>query len=275
MKIVTLVENVAEGGLGCIHGLSLYVETEKHRILFDAGPQGDLLLSNAEALGVDLGTVDIAMLSHGHYDHGNGMVAFMGLNAKAKLYVRPAALHGHFATEIDGWRNIGVDPALVERYGDRLVLTGEQQVIDEELRLFSDIRTHDFASQSNTALYEETKDGRLSDDFGHEQDLLIHSGGVDFLVAGCAHQGIVNVLRRAEELLGHSPDYAMAGFHLTNPGLKTDEPEAFVRAVGEELKKRKTIYYTGHCTGLGPFGILKDMLGDQVRYMSVGTVIDV
>jgi 7,8-dihydropterin-6-yl-methyl-4-(beta-D-ribofuranosyl)aminobenzene 5'-phosphate synthase len=124
------VENVAEGGLGCIHGLSLYVETEKHRILFDAGPQGDLLLSNAEALGVDLGTVDIAMLSHGHYDHGNGMVAFMGLNAKAKLYVRPAALHGHFATEIDGWRNIGVDPALVERYAT-VWSHGEQQVIDE------------------------------------------------------------------------------------------------------------------------------------------------
>lgn len=274
MKIITLVENVAEGGLGCAHGLSLFVETDRHRILFDAGPDGALLLKNAEALGARLSAVDIAVLSHGHYDHAGGFPAFLEHNPGAPLYIRTEALRGHFALGRDGWQNIGVDPKLTTEYADRLVRTGEQRVIDGELHLFSDIHTRELFSQSNNSLYEETETGREPDRFAHEQNLLIRSGGVSVLLAGCAHRGIVNVLRRAEELLGYTPDYVVAGFHLTNPGLKTDEPEPFVRAVGAELEKRKAVFITGHCTGLAPYAILKHMLGERMRYMSAGTVFD-
>jgi 7,8-dihydropterin-6-yl-methyl-4-(beta-D-ribofuranosyl)aminobenzene 5'-phosphate synthase len=141
MKVIVLVENVSEGVLGCAHGLSLYAETEKHRILFDAGPDGDLLMRNAAALGVDLSGVDIAVLSHGHYDHARGMAAFLELNTAAKLYLHRLTLRGHFAHEKDGWRNIGLDPELVERFSGRFVLTGDGCVIDEELQLFADIKT--------------------------------------------------------------------------------------------------------------------------------------
>ena len=64
MKITSLLENTAAHPLvGAEHGLSLYIETEKHRILFDIG-QTDLFARNAEALGVDLSQVDLAVLSH-------------------------------------------------------------------------------------------------------------------------------------------------------------------------------------------------------------------
>lgn len=274
MKITTLVENIAEGGLGCAHGLSLFAETGRHNILFDAGPDGAMLLKNAGMLGIDLSRVDVAVLSHGHYDHAGGFPTFLEHNAGALLYVHAEALGGHFAADGSGWRNIGVDPILTSAYGERLVRTGAQHKIDEELSLFSDIHTRELYSESNRSLFEETKTGRTPDRFAHEQDLLIRSDGVTVLLAGCAHRGIVNVLRRAEELLGYTPDYVLAGFHLTNPGLKTDEPEAFVRAVGAELLKRDAIYITGHCTGTGPYAILKDMLGDRMCYMSVGTVFN-
>ena len=84
MRLVALVENTACADIAQAHGLSLYIETEKHRILFDAGPDGALLLSNAEKLGIDLKRVDIAVLSHGHYDHAGGLRAFMELNSSAK-----------------------------------------------------------------------------------------------------------------------------------------------------------------------------------------------
>ena len=55
MDITILVENTSVcENVACVHGLSLYIETDKHRILFDAGPDGELLLKNAEALGIDL-----------------------------------------------------------------------------------------------------------------------------------------------------------------------------------------------------------------------------
>ena len=72
IQITALVENTsADPRLGAEHGLSLYIETGAHHILFDMG-QTALYAANARALGVDLAGVDLAVLSHGHYDHGGG-----------------------------------------------------------------------------------------------------------------------------------------------------------------------------------------------------------
>ena len=69
MKIITLVENTVENEK-CIaeHGLSIYIETEKHILLLDTG-QTDAVVKNAEVLNIDLSAVDTVILSHGHYDH--------------------------------------------------------------------------------------------------------------------------------------------------------------------------------------------------------------
>ena len=63
MKITVLTENTACKNIGCAHGLSLCIETAKHKILFDAGPKGELLLENAKHLGIDLTDVDIVQLA--------------------------------------------------------------------------------------------------------------------------------------------------------------------------------------------------------------------
>lgn len=271
MRIVTLVENTCCKDIACAHGLSIYIETEKHRILFDAGPDGALLQANAEKLGIDLGKVDIAILSHGHYDHAGGMRAFLEINSSAPLYIHTlAATRGHYATEDVGWRYIGIDPALVEDHPGRIILTGGLTEIDEELLLFSDIRTADFIPGSNDSLYEECDSEYMKDRFLHEQNLLVREGDRLHLVAGCAHRGIINIIRRAMEISGKAPDTVLSGFHLTNPGLKKDQPESFVRSVGEELKKYDCVYYTGHCTGINPYNTLKEMLGGKMNYLSGG-----
>lgn len=270
MNVTILAENTACKNIGCAHGLSLYIETEKHKILFDASPRGELLLENAKLLGIDLAGVDIAVLSHGHYDHAGGLKDFLEYNTKAKLYMQEHAPEGHFAYENIGFVYIGVDPYIIETYGDRIVYTEDVLEIDEELLLFSDIKTADFCSGSNGSLQEGTEENHHPDPFFHEHNLLIREGNKNYLIAGCAHRGVINILRRAEELIGKAPDVMFSGFHLTNPGKKIDEPRAVVEAVGRELQKYPTRYYTGHCTGKGPYGILKELLGDQVQYMAGG-----
>ena len=69
MKVVILMENsTCRDTVACAHGLSMYIETDKHKILFDMGPDAQFI-DNAKALGVDLTQVDIAFLSHAHNDH--------------------------------------------------------------------------------------------------------------------------------------------------------------------------------------------------------------
>lgn len=96
MKITCLTENTSIcDEIGYEHGLSLYIETEEHNILFDMG-QSDLFFQNAEKLGVDIAAVDIAILSHGHYDHGGGLAKFLEVNSLAPIYISRYAFEPYY-----------------------------------------------------------------------------------------------------------------------------------------------------------------------------------
>ena len=270
MVVTVLAENRACGPADCAHGLSLHVETGSRNILFDFGPDGDLLLRNAEALGVDLAGVDLAILSHGHDDHSGGMEAFLRANDHAPVYVHRLAFAPHFSQRREGMKCISPDPAFRERYASRLHLTDGVFSPGAGLTLFSAPEGSGLSPGSNSTLYEQAEDSLIPDRFLHEQDLLIREGEKLFLFGGCAHRGILNILRRGEALAGRAPDAVFSGFHLTNPGLKRDEPEDFVRRVGAALDRFPSRYFTGHCTGEGPYRILKDILGDRLDYLGCG-----
>lgn len=76
MKIHILTDNqVKKRRLLAEHGLSIFIEHEKTHILFDTG-QSDIYCHNADEMGVDLKQTDCIVLSHGHYDHGGGLIHF-------------------------------------------------------------------------------------------------------------------------------------------------------------------------------------------------------
>ena len=96
MKITALTENTPfNDNISAEHGLSLYIETEKHNILFDMG-QTSLFAENAKKLGIDLTKVDIAVLSHGHYDHGGGLTEFLKINKTAPVYINRYAFGDYY-----------------------------------------------------------------------------------------------------------------------------------------------------------------------------------
>lgn len=135
VKIIVLLENTTESSkLKCKHGLSLYAETENHKILFDMGPDA-LFLKNAEALGVNIADIDVAVISHGHVDHCGGLKYFLKKNQKAKIYLRPQALEEHYVKVIGIPFYAGMDRTLLS--ADRFVFADDTHVIDDEITLFS------------------------------------------------------------------------------------------------------------------------------------------
>lgn len=276
MKITTLLENTScRDDVAHAHGLSQYVETRRHKILFDMGP-GPAILDNARTLGVDLTAVDTAALSHAHDDHSGGLAAFLAANKTAKVYLSRFAFGEYYAmSEGDSPLFIGV-PEEVRPFESRLTLVGDELIIDGELRLFSDVKTADYRPHANDKLREKRAEEYPPDEFRHEQNLLVCEDGKAVLLAGCSHRGIVNILRRAEEILGRSPDAVFAGFHLYSPGTGETEPRELVESVGRELLARNgTIYYTGHCTGKDAFAILKGQMGDRLHYMTGGGTVEI
>lgn len=89
-KITILVDNQAVTGLAAEHGFSLWIETADTHLLFDTG-QGTAFEKNAAALGIDLATTNILVLSHGHYDHTGGVPSCLRAG-KAELYCHPGAV---------------------------------------------------------------------------------------------------------------------------------------------------------------------------------------
>ena len=287
MRIINLVENT-EGASGCgvEHGLCFYIETEKHKLLMDTGAS-DLLLKNAEKLGIDLTQVDTVVLSHGHYDHGGGILPFAKINPAAKIYVPGEAFGEYYSVNKDGEpRYIGLAkeirelPQLVKVSFEGGPETGANTGaadgifrIDDELLLFSGIGSGHSIPSANQRLKKKTEDGFVQDDFAHEQCLVIKEGVKSILLSGCAHHGILNIMDRYCELFGKEPDFVISGFHMMKKGSYSDEEINMIIDTALALRQYKTVFYTGHCTGVEPYNAMKKLMGDQLRYVHSGDEI--
>ncbi|WP_295076781.1 MBL fold metallo-hydrolase [Ruminococcus sp.] len=183
MKIVTLVENTC-GHEGCIaeHGLSVYIETKKHKLLLDMG-QTDAVVKNAEILGIDLSAVNTVILSHGHYYHSGGILPFSHINNTAQIIMQKKAADPHY----NGERYIGIDKAILDLPNVRLI-DGDMK-IDDELFLFSGITGRRCYPQGNRKLSRMENGQKVPDDFAHEQFLVINQNGKHWLLSGCSHNG--------------------------------------------------------------------------------------
>ena len=295
MRIINLVENT-EGASGCgvEHGLCFYIETEKHKLLMDTGQTG-LLLENAEKLGIDLTKVDTVVLSHGHYDHGGGILPFAKINPTAKIYVPEKAFGEYYSMNKDGEPHyIGLAKEIQElpqvvKVSAKASLEAKPEAkpeaseeakaadgiyrIDDELALFSGIGSEHVIPSTNQRLKKKTEDGFVQDDFAHEQCLVISEGVKKVLLSGCAHHGILNIMDRYCELFGEEPDFVISGFHMMKKHNYSDEDINMIIDTALALRQYKTVFYTGHCTGVEPYNAMKKLMGNQLHYVHSGDEI--
>lgn len=272
MKIVTLAENTSVSEeYGNEHGLSLYIETESHQLLFDVGASG-LFAENAEKLGLDLSKVDILVISHGHSDHGGGLKTFLEINDQAAIYLNRKAFENHYSNRANGVAYIGLDQEMLAN--PRFVFLDEDFVIDDTLCIFSNVQGERCQSTANADLLMEKEGVMVGDDFCHEQNLIIREKNQVVLVAGCAHHGIINILDHMASY-DLTPTAVIGGFHLYNRSRKKPVSKELIEEIGNELLKSETSYYTCHCTGEEPYQMLKTMLGDQINYLATGSLVNI
>lgn len=273
MDITVLIENLGPEGLACEHGLALHINYRGHSLLLDTGSTG-AFADNARALDIDLAGVETAVLSHGHYDHADGMRAFFKANCHAPVLVRAGAKGAYYSMRAGTPKFVGIHRDICRDYEDRLVEVEGLYPLMEGAWL---VENPDPEANPERAqrLYEKKGEDRfIPDDFSHEHSLVLEGERGLVVFNSCCHAGAANIAAHIARTFPGKPIAALlGGFHMMG-ATGTDSincSEEYIRAVAREFKTMGIgRIYTGHCTGMPAFDLLKAELGERLAYMRTG-----
>ena len=250
-------------------GLSMLIEAEGLKILFDTGAS-DMFYENAEKLGVDLRNVDLCVISHGHYDHTEGLPAFCRINETARIYLHKDALGVTYGTTdgtVDDY-NCGIlwDDAAKDKVMARVTPTDGPVWIRDNIVISGTIP--DLPEFKPVELfYRETPSGLVPDTMSHEQFLAIGREDGIWLFSGCSHKGILAAVEYAKVLFPGKPIAGIiAGMHLLSASNEV-RGKIFDRIAAEHPK----ILIPMHCTGLEAIVMARLKLGDKCLLAGAGS----
>ena len=259
MKWSVLVDNRTNDPVWATeHGLSILLETERHRILLDTGAS-DLLVRNAEKMRIDLSTIDYVFISHGHSDHAGGLKHFMTINDHAKVIVSPHAMSGAFFSKRLSLHSITAEWPMIPR--ERLSVVNRSGEIAEGVYVIANIPHTRPMPKGNKNLFVLNHEGESTlDDFRHE--LALYTEG--FLFTGCAHSGLENILAACP----YPVQTVVGGFHLLDGYESEDELTALARRLKAQYPD--TRFFTSHCTGDHVFEVMKKQMGEYLQAFCCG-----
>jgi len=258
MKISVLTDNYPGSDTPAEHGLSYFIEYDGKSLLFDSG-QSDMFLRNAKAMNVNMTDIDIVVLSHGHFDHGNGL----GYLSGCKMICHPGCFDKRYRKSDHTY--IGLKNSKEELLlSFNLITSTEPYKISEKIFYLGEIpRLTRFESQTSSFVFEDGTPDFVMDDSALA---LILPDGL-FVVTGCGHAGIVNILEHAKKITGISALYGiMGGFHL-----KEIDPQA--KETIRYLKENKLKHILpSHCTEFPALSAFYNTFG--LRLIKTGNTLE-
>ncbi|OZS42300.1 MBL fold metallo-hydrolase [Photobacterium sanguinicancri] len=281
MIVTALVDNSRlenRPDLGVERGLSLHISTMGKQLLFDAG-SGQTFCDNAARLGIRIQDVDAVAISHRHHDHCNGVSHFIERNTSASIYFRDCESQDYRFKAFGFSSNVGIDKGLLGKNNSQLNLIQDTTAILPNVFLITNINQKYPQPKGNQYLYTESENGCQHDSFDHELMMVVKEEDGLIVFTGCAHNGVLNMVDTAVTLFPDTRIKAVVGgFHLVGlpvfnsiGGSKED-----IREIGKQLLSYPIDkLYTGHCTGMKAFGLLKEVLGDKLEHLPTGRRVDV
>jgi 7,8-dihydropterin-6-yl-methyl-4-(beta-D-ribofuranosyl)aminobenzene 5'-phosphate synthase len=267
-RVTILVDNQAGEGLLAEHGLSLWIETEDKRILFDTG-QGSALESNARILGVDLGRTDVLVLSHGHYDHTGGIAQVLQQARNINAYCHPGVVLPRYIIRKGKPQPIQMpreSMAAIDKLPlERLHWVQQPILLYDKIGITGPIPRETSFEDTGGPFYLDPE-GKHADSIDDDLALWIRTDDGAIVCVGCSHAGLVNTLNHVRRLShGLRVRAVIGGFHLLNAGrerldqtvaaLRLFEPDAVVPC---------------HCTGEPAVALLRGALGERVSPGAAG-----
>ncbi len=214
-------------------GFSCLVEGLEKTILFDVGGEGSVLLTNMEKLKIDPKAIDVIVLSHIHYDHIGGLSDFLEKNHLISVYM-PRSFPQSIKDKVKG-----VDAELVEVH-------------------------------SSTEICKNTYSTGELGSFIKEQSLIIKTSKGLIVITGCAHPGVVNIIKNAKEMLETTVYLVLRGFHLC--WMNAWQIKGIINGVKEERVEKVA---PCHCSGNLARTLFKKVYGENFILSGAGKKIKI
>ena len=222
--------------------LSFLIEDEGKKILFDTG-YSDVFLKNAEKMNLDLSDTDLIVLSHGHNDHSGGLRCLAEKKVRLPLLCHPNAFA--YREDDDG---LPIGSPLAEDEVQRsfdLTCNDKPVQISEHLFYLGQIE-ESLPFEKRYAIGRRKNNEALEEDFILDDSALAYKGkdGI-FIITGCSHAGICNIIEQAKRVLNDDRiDGVIGGFHL----FRTDE--RLEKTIEYFKRNRISRLYPCHCVSL-------------------------
>jgi 7,8-dihydropterin-6-yl-methyl-4-(beta-D-ribofuranosyl)aminobenzene 5'-phosphate synthase len=214
-------------------GFSCFIQGTEKTILFDTGGNGTTLLSNMERLKIKPEQVDLIFLSHIHSDHTGGLLEFLKKNNKVKVFLLQS---------------------FPLRYKKDIKNSGAQYIeVKDPIEICKDV----FSS------------GELGISI-KEQSLVIKTEKGLVIITGCAHPGIVDIVKKAKELLNQNIYLVLGGFHLSG-----SSKEVIEKVVCEFKKMWVEKVAPCHCSGDKTRELFKQEYKEDFISGGVGKMIEI
>lgn len=278
MIVSVLVENTAGDSLCGEHGLCLFVEFNGRHYLIDTGASG-LFAENAEKMGIDLNTVDMAFLSHAHYDHSGGYPAFFARNGHAKVYLQESSRNRHYF-KIAGpiKKYIGIPEGILDTYDDRFAYVDGAARVDDGVFIVPHSSKGILERAIHTHMCVVIDGQTRYDDFRHEQTVVFEEADGLVCFNSCSHSGVDIAVREVEGAFpGKRIKAYFGGFHMmgmTGISSCSYSREEVLRVAEELMASSAAKFYSGHCTGKIAYEWLKERMGSRLEAFQSGKVIE-
>jgi 7,8-dihydropterin-6-yl-methyl-4-(beta-D-ribofuranosyl)aminobenzene 5'-phosphate synthase len=277
-RITILCENTAVPAKGILgeHGFSALIETAAGRYLFDTG-QGNTLLHNAAALGIDLTRLDKIILSHGHFDHTGGLVQVLGLCKPIDVHCHPDIFAKRFALVRSGRKQTlkpahgPASAAQLKRLGARLVFNTAFTRIDRRLYLTGEVPRTSAFEKPDSRLVIKKAENIVPDPLKDDQSAILKTGKGLVVIFGCAHSGMINTLQHIRRQLPDDKLHMIIGG--THLGFLSDAQ------VAESIDRLKSFSIArigvSHCTGSRAALALMSAFREKFFFANAGTGITI
>jgi 7,8-dihydropterin-6-yl-methyl-4-(beta-D-ribofuranosyl)aminobenzene 5'-phosphate synthase len=268
VRITVLVDNtVRSPGLLAEHGLSYWIDTGTHHVLFDTG-QGMALVPNMNRMGIDPANADALVLSHGHYDHTGALGIIFNVAVRAKLFLHPHALVERYSCREDLAHPIGMPAATAQQLTaseQRLAYTIDPNEVVPGMFVTGEVPRKTQYEDTGGLFFLDAA-CRKVDDIHDDQALFMDTNPGLIVILGCAHAGMINTLNYVADIT-HRPIHAViGGTHLVN---------ASADRIAQTIQSLRTInpklLVPAHCTGPRGMAALWEAFPDQIADGCVGT----